>query len=545
MKRFCSLLLALLMVSAMLLGGAAAEAPKKTLTVMCAVSAKIEDYDTNAFIKWLEEQTGIDVTWIQVPGDSWEDKVSTVMLSGDLPDVICAGNKVTTKTTQGLWADEGLIIPLDDLIEQYGVNTKKLFDEQPGVDSMIKLDDGHIYALPTYSDIVHVNYSSKMFICDTFLETLGMEKPTTLDEFYDYLVAVRDQDVNGNGDPNDEVPLYTFKNWGGDMYTFLMNCFLFYDGRTDDGRGYKLDITEDGKIVSILDQETFREGLAFIAKLYKEGLIYEGALSGDAAAARALGESGNGVPVIGAVTGSGNYGGITGGEIYHQYSALSPLEGPTGLRQSPWYRYVNVREGRWMITSACKDVQTAFELADFLYSYDSTMRLRHGEYGTSWKDAEEGQKTIDGRQAKFIELIPYGNEVQNLHLDNDLMFYETRGIYLDDGAFGLVTDDLYDSVNMQWYMSETTKEYYVPYAREVIPPMTIPQNLLDEYNLIGVDLLTYVEESMASFLIGEQDINDDGAWQAFVDGLYSMGLERYIEICNIAYEASALKWGEE
>ncbi len=537
MKKVLAMLLLLtLVVGACVTAGAQGE--KKTLTVMTPKSARVEDYDTNAFIIWLEEQTGIDVTWIQVPSESWEEKISTVMMSGSIPDVICSGNLTTAKTRQELWADDGLIIPLDDLIAQFGDNTKKMFAEQAGVEDMIKLADGHIYALPTYSDIVHVNYSSKMFINDKFLEALGMEKPQTIDEFYAYLVGVRDQDVNGNGDPNDEVPLYTFDNWGGDLYTFLMNSFVFYDGI-----GAKTAVDDAGKVYSMLPTEAFREGLAFIAKLYKEGLIYEGSLSGNAAGARTLGESGNGYAITGAVTGSGNYGGLTGGDMYHQYSALSPLEGPAGLRASPWYRYVNVREGRWIITSACKDPETAFKLGDFLYSYDSTMRLRHGEFGTSWVAAAEGQKTFDGRPAVFSLLIPYGNEVQNLHLDNDLMFYETRGVYLDDQVFGLTGDDLYSTDNMQFYMSEVTKNFYVPFGKEVVPKVTIPTEYIDEYNVIEVDLNTFTKETMASFLIGELDIAKDADWNEFVNGLKDIGLERYIEILNIAYEASPLKWG--
>ena len=182
MKHTCAILLALVLLLGSVAVAEEAAAPR-TLTVICPVSAKVEDYDTNAFILWLEEATGIDVTWIQVPGTSWEDKISTVVLSGDLPDVICSGNVGTPKATQQQWADEGIIIPLDDLIEEYGVYNKQLFTEQAGTDTMIRLDDGHIYALPTYSDIIHCNYSSRMWINDAFLEALGMEKPTTLEEF--------------------------------------------------------------------------------------------------------------------------------------------------------------------------------------------------------------------------------------------------------------------------------------------------------------------------------------------------------------------------
>ena len=34
----------------------------------------VEDYDTNAFILWLEETTGIDVNWMQIPASSFADR---------------------------------------------------------------------------------------------------------------------------------------------------------------------------------------------------------------------------------------------------------------------------------------------------------------------------------------------------------------------------------------------------------------------------------------------------------------------------------------
>lgn len=536
MKRLVSIL----MVLAMLLTLSCASAEEtKTLTVMCPVSAKVEDYDTNAYILWLEEQTGVDVEWIQVPSTSWLDKLSATMMAGDLPDVISFGGNYGDNVRQNLakWASEDLIISLNDLIDEYGVYSKIMFEEQAGLDTMVALSDGNIYALPTYSDIIHCNYSSRMYICDTFLEALGMDYPTTLDEFYDYLVGVRDQDVNGNGDPNDEVPYVALSNWGGDLYTFIMNSFIFYDGRTE-----KFDITEDGTIYSVLDQDAFREGLAFMNKLYDEGLIYEGSLTIDGSGAQALGESGEGYAIIGCITGTGNSAGVTGSEVYHQYTPLAPLTGPNGLKQTPWYRYVNVREGAWIITSACEDPVTAFQLGDFMLSYDSTMRLRKGEYGVNWTDAEEGQLTLDGRPAVFVELIPYGNEVQNSHLDNDLMFYETRNVFLDDRAFE-EGGDLWSAENLQFFISEAAKNYYEPYGREVLPTIDIPMDMIDEYSVLSVDLKTYYTEWMASFLNGEADIEDDDVWAEYKQGLYDIGLERFVEIYTEAYEISPLKWG--
>ena len=39
--------------------------------------------------------------------------------------------------------------------------------------------------------------------------------PTTTDEFAEVLRAFKDNDANGNGNPNDEIPLaFKFTDWG-------------------------------------------------------------------------------------------------------------------------------------------------------------------------------------------------------------------------------------------------------------------------------------------------------------------------------------------
>ena len=38
------------------------------------------------------------------------------------------------------------------------------------------------------------------------MKNVGLETPATIDELYEVLVAFKEQDANGNGDPNDEIP---------------------------------------------------------------------------------------------------------------------------------------------------------------------------------------------------------------------------------------------------------------------------------------------------------------------------------------------------
>ena len=49
----------------------------------------------------------------------------------------------------------------------------------------------------------------------TRLDHLGLDMPTTTDEFVEVLRAFKDNDANGNGNPNDEIPLaFKFTDWG-------------------------------------------------------------------------------------------------------------------------------------------------------------------------------------------------------------------------------------------------------------------------------------------------------------------------------------------
>ena len=59
-----------------------------------------------------------------------------------------------------------------------------------------------------------------------WLDRLSLEVPTTWDEWVEVFKAFKEQDANGNGDPNDEIPftamdtslLYTFDIAANDIF---------------------------------------------------------------------------------------------------------------------------------------------------------------------------------------------------------------------------------------------------------------------------------------------------------------------------------------
>ena len=73
----------------------------------------------------------------------------------------------------------------------------------------ITTPNGNIYSLPNVDGSLHVQYNMK------WLDNLGLEMPTTTEEFYQVMKAFKEQDANGNGDLNDEIPLSTVTSGAG------------------------------------------------------------------------------------------------------------------------------------------------------------------------------------------------------------------------------------------------------------------------------------------------------------------------------------------
>ncbi|MFQ9473093.1 MAG: hypothetical protein ACLR0P_08085 [Oscillospiraceae bacterium] len=165
-----------------------------TLKVWCMKQADIEDIATNEYIKWLQKETNVNLEFDQIAeAESLQKFNSVPRASGSGPDVHLSCNQLINmsatimNSTLMKFGKAGVFLPLNDLIEQYGANTKKLFDDISYVKDGITMPDGNIYALPSYSEIYHCKYADKLWIDQSWLDNLKLEMPTTTDEYYEVL----------------------------------------------------------------------------------------------------------------------------------------------------------------------------------------------------------------------------------------------------------------------------------------------------------------------------------------------------------------------
>ena len=297
-----------------------------TVTALGNVDARIQDITTNYAVTWLEEQTNLHVEWDVVTGADAGQKINLVLAAGsDLPDMII--NSGITTEQQFLYGSQGYLAPLEGLIEEHTVDIKRVFAEDPLVPRQLTAPDGHIYALSERPVAYHSTLSQKLWINVEWLERLGLEMPATTAELRAVLEAFRDQDANGNGDPNDEIPYSGLINyWRSRPGAFVMNAFIYDDGFGDPTNSHRM-VVNDGVISPAFTTGEWRRGLSFLNGLYRDGLFDGEAFVMDRSQLHTLNNGGvEGPARVGAHQAGVPWGALAPqGTMHRQYRAVPPL----------------------------------------------------------------------------------------------------------------------------------------------------------------------------------------------------------------------------
>ncbi|MBD2869007.1 extracellular solute-binding protein [Paenibacillus arenilitoris] len=492
---------------------------KETLRVLAIHSDFVEDYETNAFTQWYEELTNVKVEWEFATSQEGQEKLNLALSSGDLPDVIMGFN--VSPAQQMVYGQQGIFLALNELIEQYGVETKQLFEAYPEVKKASTAPDGNIYSLSTIDRNPHTFTGQKMWIYTPWLEKLNLSMPTTTEEFENVLKAFKTMDPNGNGKA-DEIPMAGgIQNVNTAIDSFLMNAFLLHDKNTD-----LMMMSEDGKVDVNFNKPAYKEGLAYLNKLYAQGLIAPESFTQNNNQLKAMVE--NGEPKVGVISSTvpQTFSDIAG-ERWKAYKTVPALAGPSGLRQTP-YNYYNFAGGNFLITAEAANPELAFRWADALYNADINMRANIGEEGVGWKKPENGELGLNGEPANWIRLISYGT-LQNNHWMQTSAFHFPREMF--EGLAAGPTE-------IPRVLYEETMKNYEPYKMKQelkVPPIFFNEQQSAELSDLKKTIMDYVSEMRTRFIIGDTSIEKD--WDKYVSTLENMNLKRYLDINNEAYNA--------
>ena len=507
---------------------------KETIKVLVPWSGKdlTKLWNTTEF----EKKTNIHVEWIVVPAQSFKEKRSVLLASGDLPDVIVNGpdSFAFSPAEQLQYGSQGIFLDLSKYIESDTVNLKKILADNPQAKKLITSLDGKIYSLPDFNTAYHANYSEKMWINTTWLDKLGLKMPTTTEEFEKVMLAFKNNDPNGNGKKDEKPLMFVTDAWNGSIDGFLMNAFTYDDGAT------RLQLN-NGKIEYAPTKSEFKDGLAYLNKLYKEGIIDPASFTTDKTSLKKLNESGDRT-VVGASQGgtaSALGGGLSVSQRFAEYDIMPPIAGPTGFKTAANYQNTrDVTPGVFEITKACKNPEMVMRWIDWMYSQEGTIFHSIGEEGKDWKKADAGQLGLDGKQAKLQPIAVAKEDPRFAMVIWDQLFPSNRTKEFREGFAAPKTwkENLKDPMSTERQLYDGTKAYeaVAPKADKTVPPITVAADQVSDFVRLQNDITTYTKESIAKFVTGSMDVEKD--WGKFQDQLKKLGLADYLKMCQNTYD---------
>ncbi len=425
-----------------------------------------------------------------------------MLSSGKLPDIIGYG---TISDLEKLGRDGGLI-PLNDLIRQYAPNIQRMLDQDSAFRQTATSLDGNIYMIPQSFDLFSAEF---YWIRKDWLDKLGLDVPSTVDELYNVLLAFRNNDPNGNG-LKDEIPLIDRAGHNmPDEYLYLFDTSTEFYPR-------------DGIITFEPLSDGFVYGVQELAKWYREGLI-DPEIFTRGAKARDVLYSANLAGFTHDWPSTGNYNRSLAESIPgFQNIPIAPPEDQNGNRVERSSRFP---AAGWSISSQCTDPITVIRFFDFFFTEKGSNLINWGIEGDTYIVNESGEK-------EFTSLV------MNQQDKTPLAYLRSIGVQYrigmnQDGKYeyAFMTPEakqatqLYNS-NPQWYRSNTP----------VIGGKLILKYTEDdesEYKKLMSQIEPYVDEMFQKWLLNTSHIEDD--YDEFVAELESRGINRAIEINQRAY----------
>ena len=484
-------------------------------------------------MKWLqamEDAAGVDVEWEVIRAD-WDTVKSTRFASGDIPDLVFNGT-IDSDYTQynGLFADLTQYINATDT-----PNIQAMFDEQPDTKILATTPEGQIYGLPKFQGKWPAT-NTVMFINKTWLDNLGLQVPTTYTELENVLEQFKEKDANGNGDPNDEIPL-DYNAYGGNDAFFnsaysLTNLIGSLGIQTTDW-GTDAYFAEDGKVKNYAVDERYKLFMKYIAELYSKGLINQNALTNDYSAFQSLSrgdESGN--AVVGCVFGWEETDKF-GNKLASQYVPVPALtydvNGKAGTYDTRWrndYTGLNMSGNRVCISAKCKNIPAAMKFLDQFYDASNSVQVLFGGIpdGCVEKTGDNSFKVCDPLDSS----VDAGTwKWTNAFADNGPMYIrkDTEIAMAPDMTNALKEREVYTDTLAKATQSDTYPQMFMKYSADDLNTMAVTQ----------ANITSIVDNQWSLWMTGEQDI--DSTWDAYVQSVKDAGLDQILQIRQKAFDS--------
>ena len=477
-----------------------------------------EDPNKRTIFKRLEEETNVHVEWTAISSDQWGDKITLNMANPNtLTDFVF--NAGFSNSDLIRYADQGVIIPVEEYIDNNMPNLKAVFDKYPEYRKMCEDENGHIWALPWIEQLgsnktaIQTVGNNMTYINQKWLDFLGLETPTTVDEFEQVLIAFRDHASelqNEFGIDGSIIPMSCIMN--DQDPSLLINGFG--EGYGDNDLGQHIAVTDDGKVISTATTDGFKKGMEWLNKLYDEGLIDPECFTQDWSTYVAKGKSHRyGVCFTWDVANIDNI---------NDFVPLAALEADTKNVTPMNSSFTSgFDRGRCVVTAKCDNPAFVCAWLDLMYDPFQSPQNNWGTYGED-DEFDIFELSTNDKGEKMLKHAALGDaspvEVREAECVSGplAILDEYYGVYVtcpDDAQYRL-----------DWI-----KEYYTDdmHCKYVYPNVFMTADDTEKLTTIQTDLVSYINSSRSNFVMNGIT---DADWDAYVNQVNAYGLDEYLAI---------------
>ncbi|MFD0712755.1 extracellular solute-binding protein [Paenibacillus sp. GCM10027626] len=461
-------------------------------------------YDNNRWTKWVNEHGPVDVTYVPVPRTGSDQKIPVIFASGTAPDLVL---EYSATMRNQLWVQKQLM-PLDEMIDKYSTNYKKLLEQFPQLKRITAMPDGKPYQI---GKVMKPTALIAMVIRKDWLDKLNLKVPETVDEFYDVAYAFAHQDPDGNGKD--------------DTYGFNMNQHTIIDKMF----GSELFIIENGELVRQFDR--IKPAAEIKKKLFENGVVDKDFLT-DKTGQKAQQDFANGktgifVDYVANI--KKNYGILKDNDPNADIIPILLPESSFG-KYSPDFNSPLDVVG--VVNANAKDPQAVMQYIDFMLEPSTMEYFQFGEEGVYYTKGTDGTPEVIDRDKKAKE-IDYNSDYQMFMSSYAMKEYQKDGVALNST----------DPFDQEWIkISQQMDKMYVDPSRPT-PGYThfkIRPNLEKGINATVDGGWTQWHDIILKAIVSNGDL--DQAVQQIKDAWYSSGGQKAEDWHKSWYNENKDKW---
>ena len=459
--------------------------------------------DTPAFIAW-EDATGIDVE-IQEYAD--ETALVLALNGGRLPDMFMMNPSSYNGGIMGMVNDDMIIQITPEMLEENAPDYWAYVNKPEYLDLLVELD-GNMYRLSAHlfePDSIY-RFWRGIFYRGDILESIGYtEFPTDADGLYELLKALKDSGI----------PTPMVFQGKDDLREMLRNG----DIDTPFGLVNAAEYQIDGVWHYGAYEPEYKDVLAYMHKLYEEGLISTDYLTMENSVAQSMICNGEAAIIYGNNSRLNTFANSLPEGAY--FVPAAPLKGD---QEHAYFSYADaiITTGDTTYISADSEYpELCMQFYNYLFTEQGNLLRNFGTEGKSYELDEQGVP----HYTEFITNNPDGHALDGMARSWALINWP--GIHAD-------------VMNAQRHPADTQIVAYelwsnTDHDKYAVTHPQVVDEYLNDYTNLWVDIDQYINECRAKFISGEMSVEDD--FDSYIQHLKDMGMDKVVEYKQATLDA--------